>query len=185
VIEAAATKPFGFMPFYPGPGLGGHCIPIDPFYLSWKAKQSGFEARFIELSGMINSDMPMHVVNRVTEALNDLKKCINGARILIVGVSYKEGIDDTRESPAYDIIRLLQHRKADVSYYDEHVGTLEGFDDVPRFTYTAEEIAALDCAIIVTGHRDVDYRMLVENAPLIFDSRNILKEYDSRNIVRL
>jgi len=110
VIDAAATKPFGFMPFYPGPGLGGHCIPIDPFYLSWKAKMSGFEARFIELSGSINSDMPAHVVNRVAEALNDRKKCINGSKVLIMGLSYKEDIDDTRESPAHEIIQLLQHR---------------------------------------------------------------------------
>jgi UDP-N-acetyl-D-glucosamine dehydrogenase len=185
VIEAAATKPFGFMPFYPGPGLGGHCIPIDPFYLSWKAKQSGFEARFIELSGMINSDMPVFVVNRISEALNAQKKCINDADILIVGVSYKEGIDDTRESPAYDIIRLLQHRMAKVSYYDTHVDTLEGITDVLHFSYTARNIEKLDCAIIVTGHRDVDYRLLVENAPLIFDARNILKDFDSENIVRL
>ena len=185
VIEAAATKPFGFMPFYPGPGLGGHCIPIDPFYLSWKAKQSGFEARFIELSGMINSDMPMHVINRVAEALNERRKCINGARILILGVSYKEGIDDTRESPAYDIIKLLQYRKAEVMYYDEHVGSLENAGDVPAFAYTAGNIRNLDCAIIVTGHREVDYRLLVENAPLIFDARNVLKDFKSDNIVLL
>jgi UDP-N-acetyl-D-glucosamine dehydrogenase len=185
VIDAAATKPFGFMPFYPGPGLGGHCIPIDPFYLSWKAKQSGFEARFIELAGMINGDMPLHVVNRVAEALNERGKCINGSRILIVGVSYKAGIDDTRESPAYDVIKLLQQRKALVSYYDEHVERLEGIEDVPRFRYTPREIKRLDCAIIVTGHRDVDYGPLVKHAPLIFDSRNVLGGIERRTIVRL
>ncbi len=185
VIDAAATKPFGFMPFYPGPGLGGHCIPIDPFYLSWKAKMSGFEARFIELSGMINSEMPRHVVNRVSEALNARRKCINGSNILIMGVSYKEDIDDTRESPAYDIIRLFQRRGAQVQYYDPYVNRLEGIDNVPVFEYGGKNLARVDCAIIITGHGNVDYQMLVKNCPLIFDARNTLKGIESGNIVRL
>ena len=175
VIDAAATKPFGFMPFYPGPGLGGHCIPIDPFYLSWKAKQSGIEARFIELSGQINGEMPFHVVNRVFEALNANRKCINGSRILIMGVSYKEGIDDTRESPAFDIMLLLRQYGATVSFYDPYVERLDEKTEVERIEYTKENLAAMDCAIIVTGHREVDYSLLVDNCELIFDSRNVLK----------
>ncbi|HSG27309.1 MAG TPA: nucleotide sugar dehydrogenase [Candidatus Krumholzibacterium sp.] len=186
VIDAAATKPFGYMPFYPGPGLGGHCIPIDPFYLSWKAKQSGFDARFIELAGAINGDMPAQVVIRVSEALNDRKKCMNGAKILIMGVSYKSDIDDTRESPAYDIIRLLQKRGADVSWYDPFVEKLDGdVDDVEEIEYSAGNLDKIDCAIIVTGHKEVDYDMLVKHCPLIFDSRNVLKNFTSENIVRL
>ena len=185
VIDAAATKPFGFMPFYPGPGLGGHCIPIDPFYLSWKAKMSGFEARFIELSGSINSDMPAHVVNRVAEALNDRKKCINGSKVLIMGLSYKEDIDDTRESPAYDIIQLLQQRGADIRYYDTHITHPEEMGDISAFEYLPGNLKKIDCAIIVTGHRDVDYSMLVEHCPLIFDSRNVLRGIKSDNLVRL
>ena len=161
VIDAAATKPFGFMPFYPGPGLGGHCIPIDPFYLSWKAKLSGFEARFIELSGVVNGEMPLHVVSRVSEALNTQKKCINGSKILIMGVSYKEDINDTRESPAYDIMRLLQRYGAKISYHDMHVDSLENVEGVDRIEYTPENIGKMDCAIIVTGHGDVDYNLLV------------------------
>lgn len=185
VIDAAATKPFGFMPFYPGPGLGGHCIPIDPFYLSWKAKMSGFEARFIELSGSINSDMPVHVVNRVVEALNEHKKCVNGSRILIMGLSYKEDIGDTRESPAYDVIHLLKQRGASIHYYDTHITHPQEMGDIPAFEYLPGNLKKVDCAIIITGHKDVDYNMLVEHTPLIFDSRNVLKGIKSDNIVRL
>jgi len=185
VIDAAATKPFGFMPFYPGPGLGGHCIPIDPFYLSWKAKMSGFEARFIELAGMINGEMPMHVLHRVTDALNDHGKCIKGSKILIMGVSYKADIDDTRESPAFDIIKLLQIRGAEVYYYDPHVEKLEEANGVEKLEYKPEKLRELDCAIIVTGHKVVDYNLLVDNCPLIFDSRNVLKGIEKENIVKL
>jgi len=185
VIDAAATKPFGFMPFYPGPGLGGHCIPVDPFYLSWKAKMSGFEARFIELSGMINGEMPVHVVHRVSEALNDHRKCINGSKVLIMGVSYKEGIEDTRESPAFDIIRLLQQRGGEILYYDPLVDTLEEVEGATPFTYVAENVKRVDCAIIVTGHKNVDYELLVQHCPLIFDSRNVLKGKRGNNIIRL
>jgi UDP-N-acetyl-D-glucosamine dehydrogenase len=186
VIDAASTKPFGFMPFYPGPGLGGHCIPIDPFYLSWKAKQSGFDARFIELAGMINSDMPMQVVIRVFEALNERKKCIRESKILVMGVSYKSDIDDTRESPAYDVIRLLHQRGARVFWYDPYVESLHEHADLAvRTDYTAETVSDMDCAIIITGHSQVDYSVLVERCPLIFDSRNVLKGYSGENIVRL
>jgi len=185
VIDAAATKPFGFMPFYPGPGLGGHCIPIDPFYFSWKAKQSGLEARFIELSGQINGEMPHHVVNRVFEALNTNKKCVNGSRILIMGVSYKEGIHDTRESPAFDIMLLLDQYGAEVCFYDPYVERLEEAPGIERIEYTKENLEEIDCAIIVTGHRDVDYGLLVKHCGLIFDSRNVLKGMADSNIVRL
>lgn len=185
VIDAASTKPFGFMPFYPGPGLGGHCIPIDPFYLSWKAKQSGIEARFIELSGQINGEMPPHVVKRVFEALNMNKKCINDSNILIMGVSYKEGIDDTRESPAFDIMLLLRQYGANVSFYDPYVESLDKALEVERIEYTKENLEKMDCTIIVTGHEEIDYKLLVDHCELIFDSRNILKDMTNENIVRL
>ncbi len=186
VIDAAATKPFGFMPFYPGPGLGGHCIPIDPFYLSWKAKQSGFDARFIELAGMINGDMPLQVVARVSEAMNSARKCMNGSKILIVGISYKKDISDTRESPAYDIIRLLLNRGSEIFWYDPYVEELtELGDDVKKVKLNPETIRKMDCAIIVTGHSGVDYKALVEGSALIFDSRNVLKDFDENCIVTL
>jgi UDP-N-acetyl-D-glucosamine dehydrogenase len=186
VIDAAATKPFGFMPFYPGPGLGGHCIPIDPFYLSWKAKQSGFDARFIELAGVINGDMPGYVVVRVSEALNERRKCLNGSKILVMGVSYKKDIDDTRESPAYDIIRLLKKMGADIYWNDPFVEELESENEKAEFLdYDAENVGKMDCAIVVTGHTGVDYSVLVDNCPMIFDSRNVLKGFDSDSIVTL
>jgi UDP-N-acetyl-D-glucosamine dehydrogenase len=186
VIDAASTKPFGFMPFYPGPGLGGHCIPIDPFYLSWKAKQSGFDARFIELAGVINGDMPGYVVVRVSEALNDRKKCLNGSKILVMGVSYKKDIDDTRESPAYDIIRLLKKMGAEIYWNDPFVEKLDEEKDSATFLeYNAESVAGMDCAIVVTGHTGVDYSVLVENCPMIFDARNVLKTFDADSIVTM
>lgn len=186
VIDAAATKPFGFMPFYPGPGLGGHCIPIDPFYLSWKAKLSGFEARFIELAGQINSSMPEYVVTRITEALNRHRKSVNGSRHLIIGVSYKSNIDDIRESPALDIIRLLAQRGAQVAFHDPLVK--DGHSElaqVPRVPLTKETLTGCDCATIVTAHDAVDYGLVVESAPLIVDTRNVLKNQQSDKIVRL
>jgi UDP-N-acetyl-D-glucosamine dehydrogenase len=186
VIDAASTKPFGFMPFYPGPGLGGHCIPIDPFYLSWKAKQSGFDARFIELAGMINGDMPGYVVVRVAEALNERRKCLNGSKILIMGVSYKKDIDDTRESPAYDIMRLLDKMGAEIYWNDPFVRQLEeNAGSAKSIDYNADDIAGMDCSIVVTGHSGIDYSLLVENCPLIFDSRNVLRDFDSDSIITL
>src|SRR5271157_1550126 len=184
VIDAAATKPFGFMPFYPGPGLGGHCIPIDPFYLSWKTKQAGIEARFIELAGYINGQMPQFVADKVQNALNDLGKPVKGTRIHIMGVAYKKDIDDLRESPALDVMLLLQRRGAVVSYTDPYVPALhlEGLD---LESQPEESIAAADCVVIVTDHSAFDYRKMVERAALIVDTRNALKGVDSQKIVRL
>jgi UDP-N-acetyl-D-glucosamine dehydrogenase len=182
VIEAAATKPFGFMPFYPGPGLGGHCIPIDPFYLSWKSKQAGIEARFIELAGQINGQMPHFVVEKVQNALNDHTKPLKGSRVHICGVSYKRDIDDVRESPALDIMLLLQRRGALISYTDSHVPTLR-LDGLELRSTSAWEEA--DCVVIVTDHTKFDYAALVERAKLIVDTRNALKTFTSEKIVRL
>jgi UDP-N-acetyl-D-glucosamine dehydrogenase len=184
VIEAAATKPFGFMPFFPGPGLGGHCIPIDPFYLSWKTKQSGIEARFIELAGYINGQMPHFVVTKVQNALNDVGKPVKGSKIHIYGVAYKRDIDDVRESPALDIIHLLQKRGATISFSDPHVPQIR----LENGTMLAENPAAFrsaDCAVIVTDHSSFDYKALVEEASLIVDTRNALKGFQSGKIVRL
>jgi len=185
VIDAAATKPFGFMPFYPGPGLGGHCIPIDPFYLSWKTKQSGIEARFIELAGYINGNMPHFVVDKIQTALNQHSKAVNGSRIHVVGVAYKRNIDDMRESPALDVILLLKKRGAVISYSDPYVPhlRLDGItlDSQP----TLESAANADCVVIVTDHSDFDYRGLLTASKLIVDTRNALKAFKSEKIVRL
>jgi UDP-N-acetyl-D-glucosamine dehydrogenase len=184
VIDAAATKPFGFMPFYPGPGLGGHCIPIDPFYLSWKTKQAGIEARFIELAGYINGQMPHFVVDKVQNALNEAGKPVKGSRILVMGVSYKRDIDDMRESPALDVMMLLQRRGGIVSYCDPHVPTLK-FDGIDLCSVPQDSAAQADCVVIVTDHKAFDYRTLVDQAPLIVDSRNALKGIASTKIVQL
>ncbi len=185
VIEAAATKPFGFMPFFPGPGLGGHCIPIDPFYLSWKSKQAGIEARFIELAGYVNGQMPHFVVEKVQNALNDRTKPLRGSKILICGVAYKRDIDDVRESPALDIIHLLSQRGAHVSYSDPYVPAInfEGLTLMSEDLPTAAKSA--DCIVIVTDHKVVDYGALVRDAQLVVDTRNALKTFTSPNIVRL
>jgi UDP-N-acetyl-D-glucosamine dehydrogenase len=185
VIEAAATKPFGFMAFYPGPGLGGHCIPIDPFYLSWKSKQAGAEARFIELAGQINGRMPEFVVEKVQAALNDCSKPLKGSRVHIAGVAYKRDVSDIRESPALDIIALLERRGAKISYSDPHVPQLR-WDGGSLSSQPLEEAAArADCVVVVTDHSRVDYARLVEVAPLIVDTRNVLKSFASDKIVRL
>ena len=184
VIDAAATKPFGFMPFYPGPGLGGHCIPIDPFYLSWKTRQAGIEARFIELAGYINGQMPRFVVEKVQNALNDQSKSVRGSRIHILGVAYKRDIDDLRESPALDVIHQLQARGATVVYSDPHIAEIHS-DGINLKSVPEQEVATADCAVIVTDHHAFDYRQLVDAAPLIVDSRNALKSFDSPKIVRL
>jgi UDP-N-acetyl-D-glucosamine dehydrogenase len=184
VIEAAATKPFGFMPFYPGPGLGGHCIPIDPFYLSWKTKQSGIEARFIELAGQINGQMPHFVASKVQNALNDVGKAVKGSKIHIMGVAYKRDIDDVRESPALDVMHLLEKRGATISYTDPHVPSIR----LEHGTMTAqprEAVKTADCAVIITDHSDFDYNWLLENAALIVDTRNAMKGMQSNKIVRL
>jgi UDP-N-acetyl-D-glucosamine dehydrogenase len=186
VIEAAATKPFGFMPFFPGPGLGGHCIPIDPFYLSWKAKLSGFEARFIELAGQINGSMPEYVVQKITDALNRSRKSVNGSRILILGLSYKADIDDIRESPALDVIRLLKLKGADVVWHDTRVkGAVEEPGMNSFVELTPGVVGGCDCAAIITGHRGVDYQMVLDNIPVLVDTRNVLKDINSDKIVKL
>src|SRR6266481_3108748 len=174
VIEAASTKPFGFMPFYPGPGLGGHCIPVDPFYLSWKARASGFEARFIELAGHVNGHMPEHVVDLVAESLNQRGRAVKGSRIHILGVAYKKDIDDVRESPALDIMLLLKRRGARLTFSDPHVASLE----LEGERVTAEGVdltEQADCTVIVTDHSVFNYRKIVEQAQLIVDTRNALK----------
>ncbi len=186
VIEGAATKPFGFMPFFPGPGLGGHCIPIDPFYLSWKAKQAGVESRFIELAGVVNSGMPRHVANLVAEALNEDGKPVRGSRILVVGVAYKANIDDTRESPALDVMSLLSRLGGEVHWYDPQVSTLHGQVRAEKLeTVDADILAGFDVAVIVTAHGGIDYAQLVDSCPALVDTRNALKAFDSKKIYKL
>lgn len=185
VIDAAATKPFGFMPFYPGPGLGGHCIPIDPFYLSWKSKQAGIEARFIELAGQINGAMPRYVVERVQWALNEQTKPLRGSRIHVLGVAYKRDIDDVRESPALDVIHLLQQQGAIVSYSDPFVRSLN-FEGVSIESSDLETgLTACDCAVIITDHKSFRYDEALRLAPVVVDTRNALKGSSSPKIVRL
>ncbi len=185
IIDAAATKPFGFMPFYPGPGLGGHCIPIDPFYLSWKSKEAGMEARFIELAGYVNGRMPEFVIEKVQNALNDVTKPVRGSHIHILGVAYKRDIDDVRESPALDIIHLLQRLGAKVTFSDPFVSSinLDGTDLVSQDTLAS--VVEADCVVIVTDHRGVDYTAVLERSKLIVDTRNALKGFRSPKIVRL
>jgi len=186
VIDAAATKPFGYMPFYPGPGLGGHCIPIDPFYLSWKAKLAGSEARFIELAGQINSSMPEHVVRKVTALLNLQRKPVNGSRLLVVGVAYKGGIDDTRESPALDIMELLKQAGADVWWYDPQVESLPAGLDLAKLTvWSPKHLQEFDLAVIVTAHPGVPHPQLLEHCPAVVDTRNALKGFTSPNLFKL
>jgi UDP-N-acetyl-D-glucosamine dehydrogenase len=179
VVQAAATKPFGFMPFYPGPGLGGHCIPIDPFYLSWKAKQSGFDPRFIELAGQINGAMPHFVVDKIAEALNRDRKSLNGSTILILGLAYKRDIDDIRESPSLDVMTVLRQRGARVQYTDPHVPQLpvrawHGGEALESQPLTPSALAAADCVAILTEHRSIDYAMVLQSARLIVDTRNAI-----------
>jgi UDP-N-acetyl-D-glucosamine dehydrogenase len=181
VVDAAKTKPFGFMAFYPGPGLGGHCIPIDPFYLSWKAKQTGFDPRFIELAGHINAGMPHYVVEKVADALNTKQKAINGSKVLIAGVAYKRDIDDMRESPALDVMGLLHTKGARVAYADPYVPEVRGRDwsgrvDIKAVDLKRGSIAQYDCVVIVTDHKAFDYDALVSEASLIVDTRNSIKK---------
>jgi UDP-N-acetyl-D-glucosamine dehydrogenase len=179
VIRAASTKPFGFMPFYPGPGLGGHCIPVDPFYLTWKARQYDFSTRFIELAGEINRSMPFYVANRVAAALSQCGKMLAGSKILILGVAYKKDINDLRESPALRLIEILASRGAEVSYNDPYVPSLRsrslrGYDefDLESVPLTPEALCSVDCVLIATDHSDYDWEMVVRNAPLVVDTRN-------------
>lgn len=176
VIQAAATKPFGFQAFWPGPGLGGHCIPIDPFYLTWKARQVDFSTRFIELAGEINTNMPYYVVDRISEALNQRRKSLNGSSVLVMGVSYKPNIDDMRESPALKIIELLQNKGARVLYHDPHVPVLPRTRkhslDMKSALLTENLLRATDCVVVVTDHKNVDYDLIANNADLVVDSRH-------------
>jgi UDP-N-acetyl-D-glucosamine dehydrogenase len=181
VVDAAKTKPFGFMPFYPGPGLGGHCIPIDPFYLSWKAKQYGFEPRFIELAGHVNGAMPHATVDKIASALNVHRKALNGARILVAGIAYKRDINDMRESPSLDVMGLLHQQGAQLSYADPHVPALAarswlGGYDLESVALDAATLAGVDCVAILTDHGAFDYDTLVSAAPLIVDTRNAIKQ---------
>ncbi len=197
VIRAAATKPFGFMPFYPGPGIGGHCIPLDPHYLSWKARQHGFDSRFIGLAEEVNSRMPEHVVQLIADGLNDESKSMKGSRVLLLGVAYKKDIDDVRESPALSIIDRLRARGADVRYHDPFVKEIH-FDDahtegggepLDSIALTDEELRATDCVVIVTDHSETDYKRVCELSSLIVDTRNALngdvRRDSSARIIRL
>lgn len=180
VIEAAKSKPFGFMPFYPGPGLGGHCIPIDPFYLTWKAREFGQSTRFIELAGEINSSMPGFVIHRVIDALNHHRKAINGSRILIVGLAYKANVDDERESPSYVLMDALKQRGAEVAYHDPYIPSIKPTREHAHLAGTRSvkwdeaSIRAFDCVLISTAHASVNYRELAAWAPLIVDTRNAM-----------
>ena len=186
VIDAAKTKPFGFMPFYPGPGLGGHCIPIDPFYLSWKARESGFEARFIELAGSVNSGMPHHVAKRVIEALNSIRKPLRGSKVLVVGVAYKADIDDVRESPSLDIMEILERDGARISYADPYVPAVRHNGAMLRGkALTPGSIRSADCVVIATAHKNVDYGMIAKHARTIVDSRNALRGRRTRGVFKL
>ncbi|MFH1131567.1 MAG: nucleotide sugar dehydrogenase [Pseudomonadota bacterium] len=176
VIDAAATKPFGFMPFYPGPGLGGHCIPVDPHYLSWKLKTLKYTARFIEMAGEINSGMPEVVVQLIADSLNDRMKPVNSSKILVLGIAYKSDIDDVRESPALDLMELLKKRGAVVSYHDPHVPKFEiGQDTI--VSVPLENLESFDCAVIVTNHSIFDYAKICRNSQLVVDTRNATRQF--------
>jgi len=186
VIDAAATKPFGFMPFYPGPGLGGHCIPIDPFYLSWKARASGFEARFIELAGHVNGHMPEHVVERVSENLNLRGKAVKGARVLVLGVAYKANIDDLRESPSLDIMETLRKKGAKIEYSDPFVAKFEfAGKTIKSVALTPASLKRYDCAVIATAHKQFPYGTILRYSKGVVDTRNALKGRVSSKITRL
>jgi len=191
VIQAAATKPFGFMAFYPGPGIGGHCIPLDPHYLSWKARLHGFEARFIGLAEEVNSHMPRHVVQLIQDGLNDRGKPIKGSRILMLGIAYKRDINDVRESPALAIIEHLLHRGAEVSYHDPFIPetSIDGRGSLISIPLDDQTLAGADCAVIITDHSGFDYSRIVRLSNLVIDTRNVtrglgLPEYESK-IIRL
>jgi UDP-N-acetyl-D-glucosamine dehydrogenase len=186
VIEAAKTKPFGFMPFYPGPGIGGHCIPLDPFYLSWKAKQFGFESRFIELAGVVNGQMPHYTVDKVAEALNRFRKAVNGAKVLLLGVAYKKDVGDVRESPALDIMHLLAKKGANLSYCDPYVREVQ----LPGVTlgsspFTAATLRKADCVVVVTDHTAFDYGMVGRESKVVVDTRNAMKGVYGKKVIKI
>lgn len=189
VIDAASTKPYGFMTFYPGPGLGGHCIPVDPYYLAWKARHYDFHVKFVELSATINDSMPYYVCSRVNDALNSHFKSVNGSDVLILGVTYKRDVADLRESPALKIIEILHQRGAKVSYHDPYIPTLHVHDHVQLHlqseALTAERLQQADCIVIVADHSSYDWDMIAENAKLIVDTRNAMKAFSSPHIWKL
>ncbi len=188
VIEAASTKPYGFMPFYPGPGIGGHCIPIDPFYLSWKAREYEFIPRFIELAGEINNMMPHYVMTKVNFALNKVKKCLRGSKILVLGVAYKKDIDDYRESPALRVIEKLKHKGAIVEYHDPYIPEFEdhftGLKMQSISKLTKEKLNEVDCVVITTDHSDYDWDFILKESQLIVDTRNAIKRRDTDKVYR-
>jgi UDP-N-acetyl-D-glucosamine dehydrogenase len=186
VIEAAATKPFGYMPFYPGPGLGGHCLPIDPSYLSWKLRTLNYKARFIELASEINTEMPYFVTNKITDGLNRFRKSVNGSKILVLGVAYKKDIDDIRESPALDIIRILKEKGAEVIFNDPNVPFIKT-DDLKMSSVVIDEelLKKMDCVVITTDHSGYNWKWITENANLIVDSRNATRGIKEEKIIRL
>jgi UDP-N-acetyl-D-glucosamine dehydrogenase len=185
VINAAKTKPFGYMAFYPGPGLGGHCIPIDPFYLTWKAREFGLVTRFIELAGEINSSMPNWVVQKVAEALNEHRKPLNGSRVLVIGLAYKADVDDMRESPTFALLDKLQSMGANVAYYDPYIPIVTSTREHANWTgtrsisWTEDEIRSFDCIVISTAHRCINYEVLIEWANLLIDTRNVVSSSPS------
>jgi UDP-N-acetyl-D-glucosamine dehydrogenase len=186
VIEAAKSKPFGFLPFYPGPGLGGHCIPVDPYYLTWKAKMNGAEPRLIELAGSINSHMPEFVVRSVADALNERRKCLKGARILGLGAAYKRDTNDVRESPALSIMEALRAKGAAVFFSDPYVPAINvKGQTLKSLALSAEMLQSMDCVAILTDHSLFDYKLVADNAPLIYDTRNAMKDFPKANLVRL
>jgi UDP-N-acetyl-D-glucosamine dehydrogenase len=188
VIEAAKTKPFGFTPFYPGPGLGGHCIPIDPFYLSWKARKFGINTRFIELAGEINTMMPEYVMMKTISALNKNKKSLKDSKILVIGIAYKSNIDDSRESPGIKIIELLKDSGAEVSYYDPYIPEIYDMRQtdliMSSVKLTEKFLKEQDAVIIVTAHSNIDYKSIVDNSSVIIDTRNALSDIKSNKIFR-
>ena len=187
VIDAAATKPFGFTPYYPGPGLGGHCIPIDPFYLTWKAREYGLHTRFIELAGEVNSAMPEYVLSKLVDELNKRGKAVNGSKVMVMGIAYKKNVDDMRESPAVELMEMLRDRGADLSYADPHVPVFpkmrEHCFDLSATPLTPDTLQAQDAVILATDHAAFDYKLIKEHAPLIIDTRGVYRE-TAHNIVR-
>jgi UDP-N-acetyl-D-glucosamine dehydrogenase len=187
VIELARTKPYGFMPFYPGPGIGGHCIPVDPLYLSWKARAAGFEARFIELASYVNTEMPRYVISKVVDALNEMDKPLKRAKVLVLGVTYKKDVKDLRESPALEIMDLLVEKGAHLSYHDPFMPFLRIFDfDLKGVPLNSSVLKDADCVIVIADHTDVDYKLVAKHSKLVIDTRNALKDIPKRsNIVKI
>ncbi|MFC2002319.1 nucleotide sugar dehydrogenase, partial [Chloroflexota bacterium] len=186
VIDAASSKPFGYMPFYPGPGIGGHCIPLDPYYLASKAKEHDFHTRFIELAAEINEQMPYYVTSRIMEALNTRGKSLNGAGILVLGATYKKDIEDSRESPALKLIRLLREKGGRVSYHDPYIAEIKiSGDTLTSVELTEEHLSTADLVVIATDHSSYDYDYIVNKAKQVFDTRGITKKLKSNNILRL